>query len=225
MALLLSIETATKVCSVSLALNGAEVATEEFESEQYSHSEKLNLLILDLFKRTNYELKNIDGVAVSEGPGSYTGLRIGVSAAKGICYGLDVPLIAINSLKSLANNLGRKEMILCPMFDARRMEVFSAIYDFELNELEETRAVVIDEASYLHFLQNQKVCFFGPGAEKCQNMITHDNAIFDLDTRVSARGMMTLAEANYRQKEFVDTAYFEPFYLKDFIAGQPKKIF
>lgn len=225
MGLILCLETATKVCSVSLAKDGEVIDTIDHFSENYSHAERLNGLLLDLLKQTNTSLKDLDAVAISEGPGSYTGLRIGTSTAKGLCYALDIPLIAINSLKALSSEKRGQGMLICPMFDARRMEVYSAIFDADMNELEATRAVVIDEISYQNFLTEQLVCFVGPGAEKCQEAIQHKNAIFDLSVKVSAKGMVHFAYEKFVQQDFVDLAYFEPFYLKDFIAGTPKKIF
>lgn len=225
MGLILSLETATKICSVSLALDGKELKTLTHFSEKYSHAEKLNGLIMDLFNDTEYELKDLDAVAVSEGPGSYTGLRIGTSSAKGFCYALDIPLIAINSLKALAFSKKDSGQMICPMFDARRMEVYSAIYGSDMEELEATRAVVVEENSYAEFLEKGQVCFLGPGAEKCMEILSHENAIFDLEKKVSAQGMISFAEEKFKNENFVDLAYFEPYYLKDFIAGTPKKMF
>lgn len=226
MSLILSIETATKVCSVSLAKDGVERVTLSETSEKYSHLERLNTLIQEVCNQGKIELKDLDAVAVSEGPGSYTGLRIGVSTAKGICYALDLPLIAVNSLKAVAQLYKGDADLICPMFDARRMEVYSAIYaNNGLEEISQTEAVVVDGDSYLSFLENKKVAFLGPGAEKCQDSIGHQNAYFDLETEVSAAGMNPLAYEKFKQSEFVSTAYFEPFYLKDFIAGTPKKLF
>ena len=225
MGLILCLETATKVCSLSLVKDGIEVATINHSSENYSHAERLNGLMIDLLEQTNVKLKDLDAIAISEGPGSYTGLRIGTSTAKGLCYALDIPLIAINSLKALAAEKRGQGTLICPMFDARRMEVYSAIFDADMNELEPTRAVVIDEISYQQFLEENPICFIGPGAEKCQETLQHKNASFDLSIQVSAKGMNTFAHEKFEQKDFVDLAYFEPFYLKDFIAGTPKKIF
>jgi tRNA threonylcarbamoyladenosine biosynthesis protein TsaB len=225
MGLILSLETATKVCSVSLGRDGVEVNTLGLTADQYSHSEKLNGLIVDLLEMSGVELNLLDAIAVSEGPGSYTGLRIGTSSAKGLCYALDLPLIAINSLEALAIQKKGQGVMICPMFDARRMEVYSAIYDESLTNLEPTTATVIDEHSYQEFLAKGQVCFIGPGAEKCQPTLTHQNAIFDLEVQVTAQGMIELAEAKFKANDFVNLAYFEPFYLKDFIAGAPKKMF
>lgn len=225
MGLILCLETATKTCSVSLALDGEELLTITEHSGNYSHAEKLNGFILELFKKTNRSLSELDAIAVSEGPGSYTGLRIGTSTAKGFCYALDLPLIAVNSLKALAALTPIQKGLICPMFDARRMEVYSALFNSALETIDETKAVVVDAGAYRDQLNDQPIVFVGPGAEKCRETIVHDNAIFDLLTTVSAKGMIALAEAKFNQSDFVDLAYFEPFYLKDFIAGTPKKLF
>jgi tRNA threonylcarbamoyladenosine biosynthesis protein TsaB len=225
MGLILSLETATKTCSVCLAIDGVEVFTITEDSGNYSHAEKLNGFIQSLFEKTGFSLSELDAVSISEGPGSYTGLRIGTSTAKGFCYALDIPLIAVNSLKALAAITLTECEIICPMFDARRMEVYSALFDRQLQMVEETTAVVIDAKSYQNFLAKDKVVFVGPGAEKCREILTHPNAQFDLETSVSAKGMIALAERKFQLKDFVDVAYFEPFYLKDFIAGAPKKLF
>lgn len=225
MALILNLETATKVCSVSLAKNGLEIKTIEISTEHFSHSENLNPFIESIFKNSEFQLNQIDAVAISEGPGSYTGLRIGSSTAKGICYALDKPLIAINSLVSLANLEKQKgDFFLCPLFDAMRMEVYAAIFDYDLQTVFSTASVIIESNSFEKFLNQKKVIFFGPGASKCQSIIQHTNAVFNLSLQVSAKGMIQLSENKFNQNDFVDVAYFEPFYLKDFIAGEPKKL-
>lgn len=225
MALILCLETATKVCSVCLSKDGAAINSKSVNSEKYSHAEKLNGLIMELFENGPFSLKDIDAIAVSEGPGSYTGLRIGTSTAKGLCYALDKPLIAINSLKSLAALVQVDGQLICPMFDARRLEVYSAIFDADLNLVEPTQAVVIDGNSYKQYLENSSILFIGPGANKCVEFIGDNNAQFNLEIQVNAEGMAQLAEEAFVAKNFVDLAYFEPFYLKDFIAGSPKKMF
>lgn len=225
MGLILNIETATTVCSVTLASNGKDVLTQFLKSEKYSHSENLNLFIESIFKETNYSFNQLDAIAISKGPGSYTGLRIGVSTAKGLCYALDKPLIAIHSLKSLANLYQGNADFIIPLFDARRMEVYSAVFTPDLKMKENVNAVIVNNPSYSDFLQKGKTVFLGPGAQKCQSTINHKNAIFDLKTQVNSKGMMSLAEKKLNQKKFEDVAYFEPFYLKEFIAGQPKKMF
>jgi len=230
MALILNLETATKVCSVTLAEDGVEIITKEMKSEKFSHSENLNLFIEAIFNETNFKLKDIDAVAVSKGPGSYTGLRIGVSTAKGLCYGLDVPLISIDSLEAVAylalqNPDNFKYNYIIPMFDARRMEVYSAVYDNDLILEEGIKAEVIEADSYQNFINEGHVLFLGPGAEKCMPNFTSDNVAFDLEIEVSAKGMIEIAEQKYKRDDFEDVAYFEPFYLKEFIAGTPKKLF
>jgi tRNA threonylcarbamoyladenosine biosynthesis protein TsaB len=230
MALILNLETATKVCSVTLSLDGEEIITKEMKSEKFSHSENLNLFIESIFKEIEYSINNLDAVSVSKGPGSYTGLRIGVSAAKGFCYALDIPLISIDSLESLAY-LALQEPknfafdYIIPLFDARRMEVYSSVYTNDLIQVEDVKAEVISENSYLEFINTGKVLFLGPGAQKCQTNFKTNNIYFNLEIEVSATGMMALAEQKYSRDNFEDVAYFEPFYLKEFIAGTPKNIF
>lgn len=226
MGLILSIETATKVCSVSLANQGKEIVTISEKAEKFSHLERLNTLIMSVCDDANIKLNQLDAVAVSEGPGSYTGLRIGTSTAKGICYALEIPLIAVNSLAALAELYSGDVEFVCPLFDARRMEVYAAVYHKQSKEvLLPTAAIVLDEQSFSTYLAKGKVAFLGPGAEKSQTILTHPNAVFDLNTDVSAKGMNTIAFEKFAKKEWADLAYFEPFYLKDFIAGAPKKLF
>ncbi|MEZ4922782.1 MAG: tRNA (adenosine(37)-N6)-threonylcarbamoyltransferase complex dimerization subunit type 1 TsaB [Crocinitomicaceae bacterium] len=224
MALILNLETATKSCSVCLAKDGQILVTKEASSENYSHAEQLNLFIEEVLSKTSIKLTDVDAVAISAGPGSYTGLRIGTSTAKGICYALNKPLIAVNSLKALASLANVENALVIPMFDARRMEVYSAIYNERLVEIEPTEAVVIDESSYLNHLERGMVYFIGPGASKCAGVIQHPHAKFDLNIEVSAKGMVALTEEKYNNADFVDVAYFEPAYLKDFIAGLPKRL-
>jgi tRNA threonylcarbamoyladenosine biosynthesis protein TsaB len=224
MGLILNLETATKSCSVCLANDGEPLATREAKNEGYSHAEQLNLFIQEVLSESNESLKNLDAVAVSAGPGSYTGLRIGTSTAKGICYALNIPLISVNSLKALASLVVGQDGNIMPMFDARRMEVYCALYNEYLQELLPTDAVVIEENSFASQLNEKKIIFTGPGAAKCESIINHQNACFDLETEVSARGMVVLSEAKFREEDFEDVAYFEPAYLKDFIAGPPKKL-
>jgi len=230
MALILNLETATKVCSVNLSKDGEEILTKEIKSEKFSHSENLNLFIESIFIDTQFTLQQLDAVAVSKGPGSYTGLRIGVSTAKGLCYGLDIPLISVDSLESLAylalqNLQNFKFDYIIPMFDARRMEVYSAVFTNDLIQVDNIKAEVIEADSYLSFIDQGNVLFLGPGAEKCQPHFLDDNCHFDLTVEVSAKGMIEIAEQKYNRQDIEDVAYFEPFYLKDFIAGTPKKIF
>lgn len=222
---ILHIETSTNVCSVTLSSDGKVIQTFMDETGQ-NHAALLSPFIQQIIDN-NKNIK-IDAVAVSEGPGSYTGLRIGVSTAKGLCYGYDVPLIAVDTLSILCQEVIstqklEENALLCPMIDARRMEVYNAIYDTKLNKQGETKSVIITEESFLELLNNNIVYFFGNGAEKCKSLITHSNARF-IDTIIPlAKNMIAMAEEKFANKDFVDTAYFEPFYLKEFQATTPKK--
>ena len=225
MGLILNLETSTKTCSVALGLDGKTIAVKETTTENFSHSENLNLFIEAVMQGAGHALSDLDAIAVGKGPGSYTGLRIGVSTAKGLCYGLNIPLIAIDSLMSLANlSSSDHNHLICPMFDARRMEVYSALYTVNMEKILPVSANIIDENSFSEELNQGTVVFLGPGAEKCIDTIQHPNAVFDLDTEVSANGMVELSENLFQNGTFEDVAYFEPFYLKDFIAGKPKKL-
>jgi len=227
MSLILSLETSTKACSVVLARDGVEIDCEEIISENFTHSENLTVFIERIFQRQEgLSVKNLDAVAVSAGPGSYTGLRIGSSTAKGLCYSLEVPFIAIDSLQALANRVvGADIDLICPMFDARRMEVYTTVYDQRLSEKMELQAMVLDADSFSDILDRHGVLFLGPGAHKASEIIDHPNARFDLETTVSAKGMVSLSQKKFELGKFEDTAYFEPNYLKSFIAGTPKKHF
>lgn len=223
MALILNLETATKTCSAALSDAGQILAKKELTSENYSHAEKLNLFIQEVLESAGISINKIDALAVSAGPGSYTGLRIGTSTAKGICYALDKPLIAINSLQALGAQVIRREAdcIYAPMFDARRMEVYTALFDHELNEIRATDAIVMDTTFCSEI--DEKIIYFGPGAEKCREILSEDRFEY-AQVEVSAVGMAKLAEQQFNSNNFVDVAYFEPAYLKDFVAGKPKKI-
>ncbi len=232
MAIILNIETSTEVCSVTLADNGNTLFHKE-STEGLNHSELLTVFIRDLFGENNFDLKNVDAIAVSKGPGSYTGLRIGVSVAKGLCYGLNIPLIGIGSLEAMGVYTSQNsadyhsceadgELLFCPMIDARRMEVYTAIYNAKGEEIQPVSAEIIDETSFYDYLSKNKVLFFGNGAEKCKEKITHSNALFAGPVKTSARFMQNLSENKYNKKEFENVAYFEPFYLKDFVATIPK---
>ena len=226
MAIILNIETATKNCSVSLSENENILALAELNEGQFSHAEKLHTFILNVLVGAKKSMQDIDAVAVSKGPGSYTGLRIGVSAAKGLCFSLEIPLISIATLSSLSNTISvNKNEVIIPLLDARRMEVYAAVYNHDHQEIRKTKAEIIDENSFLEFLEKGKVYFLGDGAEKCKEIITHKNAIFLDDNFPSAKEMVKLSSQKYKNKDFEDVAYFEPYYLKDFIAGKPKKIF
>ena len=221
MALFLLIETATKSCSVSLSSENKIIACKEEVNEQYSHAEKLTVFITELFKTQDFTIKDLDAVAVSKGPGSYTGLRISVSTAKGLCYALDIPLISVSTLKAMAFGMAQKEKsdLYCPMIDARRMEVYNAFYNSTNKEIRGIQADIIEACSYQKEL-DKKVLFFGDGAEKCKQMIQHPNARFIDGIFPSSKDMLEIANEKFAEKDFEDVAYFEPFYLKDFVAGK-----
>ena len=221
MALILGIETATKNCSVALFKDGILIAEKEHNGDGYTHAEQLTVFIERVIESANITLKEIEAVALSKGPGSYTGLRIGTSTAKGLCYSLGIPLLAISTLKAMAFSMAenQNETLYCPMIDARRMEVFSAIFNKENKEIRGVQADVVDEQSYTDFLDNE-IVFFGDGALKCQEIISHKNAKFIAGIYPSAKNLGILANAKFENKEFEDVAYFEPYYLKDFVAGK-----
>ena len=223
MALILNIETATKNCSVSVAKNGEILALKELNNGNYSHAEVLHPFIVDVLEEANSTSQEIDAVAVSKGPGSYTGLRIGVSAAKGLCFAFDKPLISIETLKSLAHSVSIDNGVIIPMLDARRMEVYAAVFNADYDSVREIKAEIIDETSFLEYLENQKVYFLGDGAQKCKELITHKNAVFVDDKFPSAKEMAELSYNKYKKNDIEDVAYFEPFYLKDFVVIPEKK--
>ena len=222
MSLILNIETSTKNCSVCL-YNGINVIAEQsLLSEKYSHSETLTIFIQDLMRDANLSFSDIDAISVSKGPGSYTGLRIGVSTAKGLCYSLSIPLISIPTLQAMAYYISKSHLgydLYCPMIDARRMEVFSAFYDSENKMIREAEADIIEKNSYKKEL-SKKVLFFGDGADKCRDVITSSNAYFLEDIYPSAKNMVELSIKKYNNNDVEDIAYFEPFYLKDFVTGK-----
>ena len=221
MALILGIETATKNCSVALFKDSKLIAEKEHVSDGYTHAEQLNLFIKEVVGSANITLTEIEAVALSMGPGSYTGLRIGTSTAKGLCYALEIPLLAISTLQAMAFGMAENEssVVYCPMIDARRMEVFSALFDENNKEIRGVQADVVDEQTYTNFLKNE-VLFFGDGALKCKEIINHKNAKFIEGINPSAKNLGILANAKFENKDFEDVAYFEPYYLKDFVAGK-----
>ena len=226
MAIILNIETATKNCSVCISDKENVLALTELNEGQFSHAEKLHTFILDVIKKSNKTIQDIDAVAVSKGPGSYTGLRIGVSAAKGLCFSLDKPLISVSTLESLAHSIQvEKDALIIPMIDARRMEVYSAVFNHNYRQIREIRAEILNSDSFSTFLGRKNVYFVGDGAEKCKGLFENEEIEYRADGFPSSREMAKLAYKKYLSKEFEDLAYFEPFYLKDFIAGKPKKIF
>ncbi|WP_408039246.1 tRNA (adenosine(37)-N6)-threonylcarbamoyltransferase complex dimerization subunit type 1 TsaB [Tenacibaculum amylolyticum] len=222
MAIILNIETSTKNCSVSIAEDGKILALKELNDGNYSHAEKLHPFILEVIKEADIEKEAITAVAVSKGPGSYTGLRIGVSAAKGLCFSLDIPLISIETLTSLAHTVSIEEGAVIPMLDARRMEVYAAVYNKDYDKIREIKAEVIDADSFSDFL-NDKVYFVGDGVTKCKEVIKNENAIFVEGKLPSAKEMAELSYEKYKKNDIEDVAYFEPFYLKDFMVTPEKK--
>lgn len=223
MAIILNIETATKNCSVSLAKDGKILAIKELNNGNYSHAELLHQFIQEVITKASITKSDINAIAVSKGPGSYTGLRIGVSAAKGLCFALDIPLIAIDTLQALSFAITINKGFIVPMIDARRMEVYTAVFNEDYNSIEKTSAKIIDETSFLNYLEKEKTYFLGDGALKCKETITHKNAVFIANVFPSAKEMADLSYTKFQNKEFEDVAYFEPFYLKDFIVIPEKK--
>ena len=222
MAVILNIETSTKNCSVSIASNGEILALKELNEGNYSHAEKLHPFIKDVLTEAEIDINTLDAIAVSKGPGSYTGLRIGVSAAKGLCFSLNKPLISIETLESLSYKVHIDNGLIVPMIDARRMEVYSAIYDSNHSKVRVIKAEVIDKNSFLDELNSCEVFFVGDGALKCKELITHKNATF-IEAFPSSIEMAKLSFEKYKKSDIEDVAYFEPFYLKDFVVTPQKK--
>ena len=222
MSYILNIETATKNCSVALAKGGKTILCKEIAEEGYSHAERLHVFIEEIINEAGIGLKDLVAIAVSQGPGSYTGLRIGVSAAKGLCYALDIPLISVDTLQTLASKVMVADGLIVPMIDARRMEVYSAIFSASLEKKREVLAEIITEDSF-NDLQ-ETVYFVGDCNEKCKTVLTKENFIFlDAFKYPSANEMSTLSFEKYKISDIVDVAYFEPYYLKDFLITTSKK--
>lgn len=232
MPLILNLESSTDICSVSLSENGRLIGLAESDEGQ-NHARLLSVFADRLMKEAGLPFSQLNAVSVSEGPGSYTGLRIGVSLAKGLCYANQIPLIAVSPLKAMsrfvASGLEKYglektgNLVFCPMIDARRMEVYTALYDEQTREIEPVSAKIIDSQAFGEYLRDHQLVFFGNGSFKCKAEIKHQNAFFIDGIKTSAQFMCSLAHEAYENKQFVDVAYFEPFYLKDFIAGIPKK--
>lgn len=218
---ILHLETSTKACSVALSRDGELCTVREVLSDDFSHSENLTLFVQDVLDQAGISMKELAAVSVASGPGSYTGLRIGVSTAKGFCYALGIPLIAVDSLSSLAElaRIKHPGKTICAMIDARRREVFSAIYNAELNMIKPISADVLDENSYGEF---EPFVFVGDGAAKMQEEWKERNCFADLTIHASAIGQIRLAYEKFSKTEYEDVAYFEPFYLKDFLIIPPK---
>ena len=226
--MILCLETATPVCSVALNESCCTIALRETEG-QNAHSEKITNFICEVMEVAKIDYSQLDAVAVSKGPGSYTGLRIGVSTAKGICYAADLPLMAIDTLEAMAygmkvklgSQIGEHDLLI-PMIDARRMEVYAAIFDTNLNKINDTAAQVINENSFEDLRKDHRLWLFGDGAPKLKKVFENQDNISIIDGfKPSAGYMLPLAEKALKERNFVDVAYFEPFYLKDFVAGKP----
>ena len=228
MSCILHIETSTHVCSVALSQDGENIFVKE-DKKGPSHAVSLGVFVDEALSFADSHAIPVDAVAVSCGPGSYTGLRIGVSMAKGVCYGKSIPLIGIPTLEVLAvpvllyHDLP-EDAYICPMLDARRMEVYAAVYDRALQVIKPTTAEIIDEHSFEDVLNEHPVYFFGNGAAKCKDTIKHLNAHFIDNIDPLAKMMFPLADKAMARQEFKDVAYFEPFYLKEFVASKPKKL-
>lgn len=219
MGLILSLETTTTNCSVAIGENGKLLVLKENNSNQYSHAEKLHVYIEEALKEANLKFSDLDAIAVSKGPGSYTGLRIGVSAAKGLCFSLDIPLISIDTLESLAKQVSTETEqadFIIPLLDARRMEVYTATFDTKMNSLSSTEAKILDENSYTEFLNKGKTIFIGNAVKKFEDVCAHKNATFT-EALPSAKEMIGLAESKHKKSDTEDVTYFEPYYLKDFL--------
>jgi len=219
---ILNIETATKNCSVALAKEGKTILCKEIAEEGYSHAERLHVFIEEIIKEVGITFQDLIAIAVSQGPGSYTGLRIGVSSAKGFCYALDIPLIAVDTLQVLASQVTVSSGLIIPMLDARRMEVYSAVFTSNYNKIRAVQAEIITENSFEEL--EETLYFVGDCAEKCKTVLTKENFIFlDEIKYPSAKQMSELSFEKYKINDTVDVAYFEPYYLKDFMMAPPSK--
>ncbi len=223
MAVILNLETATTNCSVSIARDGKILSLIEEDSGQYSHSEQLHLFIERGLAEARIQPGDLDAVAVGKGPGSYTGLRIGVSTAKGLCYALDIPMISLNTLEIMAHSIEIEQGYLIPMLDARRMEVYAAVFNHILEPVKPTWAEVVDENSFAEYIDDQPVYLLGNGATKCLEVLSGTNLNFFPEVVPSAKTMASMSYDAFRKELFENTAYFEPFYLKDFILTKAKK--
>jgi len=223
MGIILNLETATTNCSVSLAKDGVLLALRENNTPNYSHAEQLHVFIAECMAEAKLPLTKLEAIAVSKGPGSYTGLRIGVSAAKGLCFSLDIPLISIATLTSMASKFVGAFDYIIPVLDARRMEVYSAVFDCDLNQIRETEAEIIDEHSFGSYLHHKSVLVSGSGAQKIKETLSAENVSFDTTCVPSSKEMAKLSHEKYQEGNFEDVAYFEPYYLKDFMLQTKKK--
>lgn len=216
---ILCLETSSTNCSVAIATSDGILAIKEDNSNNYSHAEKLHVFIDEILRENDLKISDLDAVAISKGPGSYTGLRIGVSAAKGLCFSLEIPLISISTLRSLARQVEEKDVLIIPLLDARRMEVYSAVFNAEFEQIRGTRAEILEVDLYAEYLEKGEVIFIGSGVTKFQSICEHPNAIFRTEEQPSAKEMCIPAIDKYKKSDTEDVAYFEPYYLKDFKAG------
>lgn len=220
MTYILNIETATKNCSVSLAKNGETILCKEIAEQGYSHAEKLHVFIEEILKESSIRVTDLKAIAVSKGPGSYTGLRIGVSTAKGLCYALEIPLISVDTLQVMAKQVSVENGLIIPMIDARRMEVYSAVFDTKHNKIMEVQAEVLTAESYSEMTEDLYI--IGDCQEKCKTVLTKNHFNFlPLVVFPSANEMSGLSYNKFMKNDFEDVAYFEPFYLKDFLFSKP----
>lgn len=227
MALILNIETATPVCSVAL-FKGEELLALRETDVKNAHSKSIAVFLDEVFKEAGFYPDDLDAVAVSSGPGSYTGLRIGVSTAKGICYALNKPLISVGTLEAMAYGMAKacsenriEKCLYAPMIDARRMEVYTSLFACDLSVQEEVSALVVDEKAFHGYIDDHIIFYAGDGAKKCREVLSHPNFSFLDNFQASAVFMAAVALNKFKNGNFENTAYFEPFYLKDFIAGKP----
>jgi tRNA threonylcarbamoyladenosine biosynthesis protein TsaB len=228
------IDTATSVCSVILVKDDKVLSKKE-STEDKAHASRLGVFIKQVMDEADLRIDQLDAIAVSKGPGSYTGLRIGVSTAKGLCYGAGIPLIAVETLQVMANGMLTEALetfttgfnpdsaLFCPMIDARRMEVYTALFDINNQKIRETNAIIVREDTFDSFFKNRQVVFAGDGADKCRSLLKHHNALFLEGFKHSASYMVNIAQKAYKKRSFENLAYFEPYYLKDFIATSPKR--
>lgn len=228
MGLILNIESATTMCSVAISKDGECLDYLEVD-EGYTHAENLAPFVNEILERNQIDSKQLDAISVSKGPGSYTGLRIGISLAKGLAYGLSKPLIAVSTLKAMCLHPSvkkeldfLKDAMMCPMLDARRMEVYTAVYDFGLKEQMVPQALILEEDSYSEFLKDDPVIFFGDGSEKLRPLLNSKSAYFIDGVTPSARSMCMLSEIAFSDGQFEDVAYFQPDYLKEVYTTTPK---
>lgn len=234
MSYFLCIDTATSVCSVVLTHDDSVLSIKE-STEEKAHASRLGVFIKQVLDEAAISVTQLDAVAVSKGPGSYTGLRIGVSTAKGLCYRTDIPLIAVETLQIMSNGMCRDALetfttdfypdsaLFCPMIDARRMEVYTALFDINNQRIKETTAMIVNENSFDSFLEKLQVVFAGDGAEKCRSLLRHQNTLFLDNFNHSALYMINIVQQAYHERNFENLAYFEPYYLKDFIVTSPKR--